>query len=120
MQISYLLALSWFLFLGFFAWLFIILWGDGKYTTHKPSLKNPTLIMYLKFSRMNDFEAGQAHTVVLNKYSVGLQQEQKFRNESSMENKVLKTNEVEYNPLTWSDWAKSLPHAGSLYVLEMI
>ena len=69
---------------------------------------------------MNDFEGGQAHTVVLSKYSVGLQQEQNFKNKPSMKDKVLKTNEVEYNLLTCSDWAKTLPCAGSLGVLEMI
>lgn len=69
---------------------------------------------------MNNFEAGQACTVVLNKYSISLQQEQNFKNEPSMEDKVLQTNEVEYNLLTWSGWDKSFPHAASLGVLEMI
>ena len=58
--------------------------------------------------------------MVFNKYSIGLQQEQNFKNEPSMEDKVLETNEVEYNLLTWSDWAKYLPHAGSLGELEMM
>lgn len=44
---------------------------------------------------MDDLEAGQAHSEVLNWYATGLQQEQIFQNETSMKDKVLKTNEVE-------------------------
>lgn len=69
---------------------------------------------------MNDFEGGQGYSVFLNIYSIGLQQEQNFKNEPSMEDKVLKKNEAGYKLWTWSDWAKSLPHAGSLAVLGMI
>lgn len=74
---------------------------------------------YLKFSEMNDWQAAQADTVVLNKYSIALQKEQNFKHQPSMDDKVLKTNEVEYNLLTWSDQAKCLPHAGSLGMLEV-
>lgn len=49
---------------------------------------------------------------------MGLQQKQNFKNEPSMEDKILKKNEAEYKLWTWSDWAKSLPHAGSLAVLR--
>lgn len=62
LSVCFYWVLFWFLLV--LCWYF--LWQNGKYTTHVLPLNNTALITYINFGGMDELEAEQAHSEVLN------------------------------------------------------